>query len=146
MSADETQRPRTVLIADDEADLVVLMKRQLQRAGYNVLTAEDGSQAETMARTHLPDVAVFDVQMPVMTGIEALEMLQADPATASIPVILISAGFQQHTVRRGLAAGADDYLNKPLTEHELITQVAKAIERRSYATLIAEPVIHDSWS
>lgn len=137
----------TVLVADDEIDLVLLMTRQLRRAGYAVITAADGAEAHTMAQAHRPDAAVFDVQMPGMGGIEALELLQADPATASIPVILVSAGFQEHTVRRGLDAGAEAYLNKPLTERDLLAYVARAIDRTSYGRAVTDPAefIASSW-
>lgn len=122
-------RVLTVLVADDEPDILMLMTRQLQRVGYHVINATDGMAALEMAKLHLPDLAVLDVQMPKMSGIDVLESLRSEPATSHIPVILLSAGFAEHTVRRGLEAGAEDYLRKPLAGHELADQVARAVGR-----------------
>ena len=115
--------PRTVLVADDDEDILQLVSFRLERAGYTVVTAADGQQALAAARQHQPDLAVLDVMMPGLNGYEVTRQLRADPATAAIPVILLTARVQEADVSRGFEAGADDYLRKPFSPQELQDRV-----------------------
>ena len=126
-----SEEPRTVLVADDDDDILQLVSFRLQRAGYTVVTAADGQQALTAAREQRPDLAVLDVMMPGLNGYEVTRRLRADPATAGIPVILLTARVQEADVSRGFEAGADDYLRKPFSPQELRSRVQAILTRRS---------------
>jgi len=126
-----SDEPRTVLVADDDEDILQLVSFRLERAGYTVVTAGDGQQALAAARQHQPDLAVLDVMMPGLNGYEVTRQLRADPATAAIPVILLTARVQEADVSRGFEAGADDYLRKPFSPQELRSRVQALLARRS---------------
>ena len=118
-----TAAPR-VLVADDEDDIRALVGLAVRRAGCTVATeVADGTQALIAARTDPPDLAVLDVSMPGATGLEVCTALRADPATAGVPVLLLSAGATPDDVARGLAAGADAYLAKPFSVAGLVARV-----------------------
>ena len=125
-----SDEPRTVLVADDDEDILQLVSFRLERAGYTVVTAADGQQALAAARQHQPDLAVLDVMMPGLNGYEVTRQLRADPATAAIPVILLTARVQEADVSRGFEAGADDYLRKPFSPQELRSRVQAILARR----------------
>ena len=122
---------RTVLVADDDEDILELVAFRLERAGYEVLTAADGAEALAVAQEHLPDLVVLDVMMPALSGIEVTRRLRGDEATRDIPVILLTARVQEADVSRGFDAGADDYLRKPFSPQELRARVQAIIARRS---------------
>jgi two-component system phosphate regulon response regulator PhoB len=124
---------QTVLVADDEDDLLTLMARRLSRAGYRVVTAADGADAWTAAVRELPHLAVLDVMMPGLTGIEVARRLRADDATRAIPVILISASHPGDTPDGGLPGGAVDFIRKPFGAHELTDRVQAALSTRTRA-------------
>ena len=109
----------TVLVADDDEDILELVAFRLERAGYEVITARDGTEALAAARERHPDLAVLDVMMPGMTGYDVTRELRGDDATRGIPVILLTARVQEADVNRGFEAGADDYLRKPFSPADL---------------------------
>ena len=106
----------TILIADDEDDILGLLQVHLTRLGYEVVAARDGEEALRLAEAHGPALAVLDVSMPKLDGLEVTRRLRAD---SDIPVILLSALVQPADVERGLEAGATAYLRKPFTGQEL---------------------------
>jgi DNA-binding response OmpR family regulator len=113
-----------VLVGDDEDDIRGLVCLAVEKAGCTVVgSVPDGTAALAAARTHLPDLAVLDVSMPGATGLEVCEALRADPATAGIRILLLSAGASLDDVARGLAAGADAYLAKPFGVAALVHQI-----------------------
>ncbi|MGY2065317.1 response regulator transcription factor [Blastococcus sp. SYSU DS0619] len=113
-----------VLVADDEDDIRDLVTLAVRKAGCQVITtAPDGGTALAAARAELPDLAVLDVSMPGMTGLEVCSALRTDPSTAGIRILLLSAGASPDEIARGLAAGADAYLAKPFTVSGLVRQV-----------------------
>ena len=116
--------PPRVLVADDEEDIRTLVCLAIGKAGGVVTDSlADGPTALAAARAGLPDLAVLDVSMPGCTGLEVCEALRADPATAGIRILLLSAGASLDDVSRGLAAGADAYLAKPFSVAGLVHQV-----------------------
>src|SRR6185369_10767986 len=96
-------RMKKILIAEDERDIRDLIAFTLRFAGYEVLTANNGEEAVQMTQKELPDLVLTDVRMPKMTGYEACKQIKADPATAHIPVVFLSAKGQEAEVQSGLA-------------------------------------------
>jgi len=125
--------PPQILIADDDEDVLELVAFRLERAGYEVTLARDGEQALAAARERQPALAVLDVMMPKLTGYDVTRELRADPRTADVPVILLTARVQEADVRTGYDAGADDYVRKPFAPQELRDRVAAALEKRRAA-------------
>jgi signal transduction histidine kinase len=129
-----TARPR-VLIIDDNADLREYIASLLAPT-YEVLTASEGLQGLATAKSELPDIIVSDVMMPALSGIDLVRELRADPRSASIPVILLSARAGQEAAIEGLDAGSDDYLVKPFSAAELLARVRThtqlALKRREW--------------
>ena len=113
----------TVLVADDDADIRDLVAYKLQQAGHKVVSVADGSAAVTAARDLLPDLAIVDVTMAGLSGIQVCAALRAEAATAAIPVILLSAGAHSGDSVSGMAAGAVDYVTKPFSPRELVQRV-----------------------
>jgi DNA-binding response OmpR family regulator len=119
-----------VLVADDDPDILDLVRYRLERSGYAVATATDGGEAVRLAGELSPALAVLDVMMPGLTGFEVTRKLRDDPQTARIPVILLTARAQEADVQEGFAAGADDYLRKPFSPRELSARVQAVLGRR----------------
>ena len=120
-----------VLEADDEDDIRALVALAVRKAGCTVVASvADGAAALDTARTELPDLAVLDVSMPGATGLEVCAALRADPATAPIRILLLSAGASLEDVAAGLAAGADAYLAKPFQVSGLVHQVRTLTARQ----------------
>ena len=113
------ERP-LVLVADDDEDILSLVGAALDKAGYEVTRATNGAQALEQVRTLRPCVAVLDVAMPELDGIEVLRLVRADPATADLPVILLTARAQEEDARRAYAEGASKYVRKPFSPRELV--------------------------
>jgi len=117
-----------VLVADDNADMREYL-RQLLGQRYRVRLASDGDEALAAIRSAKPDIVLADVMMPGLDGYGLLDALRADPATADLPVVLLSARAGQEATIEGLNAGADDYLVKPFSARELIARLAANLER-----------------
>ena len=118
-----------VLIADDDADIRDLVAFKLEQAGFEVITAEDGPTALSAAHDKVPDIAVLDVSMPGMSGLDVCRMLRADPSTADMMIIMLTARAQETDVEGGFSAGADDYLIKPFSPRELTSRVQALLGR-----------------
>jgi DNA-binding response OmpR family regulator len=123
-----TEKP-LVLIADDDEDIRALVAFRLERAGYDVVTAGDGEQALRLALEHAPQLAVLDVMMPKLTGLEVTRRLRAEEATSAIPVILLTARVQEADIAAGFDAGAADYIKKPFSPQELRARVQTILAR-----------------
>jgi DNA-binding response OmpR family regulator len=119
-----------VLVADDDPDILDLVRYRLERSGYAVATADNGADAVKLASELSPALAVLDVMMPGLTGFDVTRRLRDDPETARIPVILLTARAQEADVQEGFAAGADDYLRKPFSPRELSARVQAVLGRR----------------
>lgn len=121
---------RTILIVDDEIDLLDLLKYNLEQEGYSVISATNGADALDIARRAAPDLIVLDVMMPGIDGIEVCRRIRKDAAIRATPVIMLTARTEDEDYVRGLDVGADIYLGKPISIPVLISQV-KALFRRS---------------
>ncbi len=117
----------TILIVDDKPDTVQLLTAWLQDEGYQTLAVSDGQEALIVAAEHRPDLILMDVTMPVLDGIQACRQLRANPSTANIPVILVTAKNPTDARAEGLLAGAVDYVTKPIDLHDLSERVAAAL-------------------
>jgi CheY-like chemotaxis protein len=118
-----TARP-LVLVADDNDDILGLVKAVLERSGYDVVAVSDGAQALASVEQRKPDLAVLDITMPEIDGLEVLRRLRNDTRTRGLPVVLLSAQAQEADVDRGFATGASAYLKKPFSPRELTERVA----------------------
>ena len=119
---------KKILAVDDERHIVRLVEVNLQRAGYEVVTAFDGKEALEKVKAENPDLVVLDVMMPFMDGFEVLRNLKANPETAEIPVIMLTAKAQDADVFRGWQSGVDCYLTKPFNPMELLTFVKRIFD------------------
>jgi DNA-binding response OmpR family regulator len=120
----------SVLIVNDVPEQLGLMASLLQKAGYLVLTADDGMAGLSLAKQNRPDLVISDVTMPRMNGLEFCERLRSDSELRSVPILLVSA-LQKDTqsVVAGLQAGADDYLEVPFDSARLVAKVSRLLER-----------------
>jgi two-component system, OmpR family, alkaline phosphatase synthesis response regulator PhoP len=123
--------PKKILAVDDERHIVRLVEVNLARAGYQVVTAFDGREALQKVEAEKPDLVVLDVMMPFMDGFEVLRNLKANPETADIPVIMLTAKAQDADVFRGWQSGVDCYLTKPFNPMELLTFVKRIFDSQS---------------
>lgn len=119
-SVDPESNGPVVLVADDD-DILELVAFRLERAGFRILTARDGEQALRIALEEHPDLAVLDVMMPRLTGLEVTERIRAEGE--QMPIVLLTARVQEADVARGFEAGADDYIKKPFSPQELGARV-----------------------
>ncbi len=116
-----------ILVADDEPHIRKLVSFSLGNHGYEVVEAIDGGEAVRLAGETEPDLILLDVMMPVMTGYDALKAIKADPATAHIPVVMLSAKSQRTEIEEGLAYGAREYITKPFTPKDLVQRVGELL-------------------
>ncbi|MFA9444192.1 response regulator transcription factor [Egicoccus sp. AB-alg6-2] len=106
---------RRVLVVDDEPDVLLLCRVNLEFEGYDVIEASDGEDALAKVRAHHPDVVLLDVMMPKLDGWQVLEAIKADEATRDIPVVILTAKVQDQDQIRGWSHGAADYITKPFS-------------------------------
>ena len=118
-----------VLIADDDEDILELVRLRLTRCGYETVLARDGVAALAGIRSRRPDLVLLDVTMPGLDGYGVTAELRRDPETRALPVILLTALAQGTDVSRGFELGVDDYVTKPFSPQELEGRVASALAR-----------------
>ena len=121
---------RTILIVEDNEKNMKLVRDVLQVKGYATLEAVTGEDGVRLAKEHLPALVLMDIQLPGISGIEALKQLRADPATAAIPVIAVTASVMVSDRRNITDAGFDGYVGKPLNLKEFLAAVASALAPR----------------
>ena len=119
---------KTILIVDDEADILEMLQYNLEKEGYAVLTARHGKSALEQSR-HKPDLVLLDVMMPEMDGWEVCRRLKQDPNTASIPVLFLTAKGAEMDEVVGLELGAEDYIVKPISMRKLLARVRAVLRR-----------------
>jgi two-component system, OmpR family, alkaline phosphatase synthesis response regulator PhoP len=117
---------RTVLIVDDEPEIVRILRDYLERAGFAVVTAGDGEAAVAMARRHRPDLVVLDLTLPSLDGLDVARTLRRD---GEVPIIMLTARTEESDRVAGLELGADDYVAKPFSPRELVARVRAVLRR-----------------
>jgi DNA-binding response OmpR family regulator len=123
----------SVLVVDDDPDVCDLVTYKLEQSGFEVRRASDGDAALREVAKKVPDLVLLDVMMPGISGLEVLERLRSGPATAGIPVVMLTAKAQENDVERGFELGADDYVVKPFSPRELVRRVTAVLSRRQSA-------------
>lgn len=118
-----------ILVADDDVDIRELVEFKLSTLGHDVIAVADGSAAIDACQVQRPDLAVLDVMMPGLSGLDAMRAIRADPGLADLPVILLTARAQESDVETGFDSGADDYMTKPFSPRELASRVEALLSR-----------------
>ena len=118
-----------VLVVDDEPDIIALVLYHLAKAGYRVSSATSGSEALQMAKRERPSLIVLDLMLPGLSGFDVLSQLRADERTEGVAVLMLTARKDEPDRIRGLELGADDYLTKPFSPHELVLRVGAILRR-----------------
>jgi two-component system, OmpR family, phosphate regulon response regulator PhoB len=119
----------TILVVEDEAPLVTLLRYNLEREGFAVLEAQDGDEAMAQAREQKPDLVLLDWMLPLVSGIEVCRQLRRNPETRAIPIVMLTARGEEGDKLRGLDSGADDYVTKPFSPSELIARIRAVLRR-----------------
>src|SRR4051812_21749315 len=142
-----------VLVVEDDPDIAELVARYLEKAGYVASRVSSGRDAIDAVRTKPPDLIVLDRMLPHVDGLEVCRQLRASPATASIPIIMLTARAEESERIVGLEMGADDYVAKPFSPNELVARVRALLRRTqrtdaaagqplTYATIVVDPEGH----
>ena len=121
---------KNVLVVDDEIGALTLIGIMLERGGFNVLKAKDADAALATLDQSVPDLVILDVMMPGTDGIELCGIIRQRPDTAKIPVLILSARGDADSVMRGMEAGANDYLPKPILHHDLVAKVRAILSQQ----------------
>jgi two-component system phosphate regulon response regulator PhoB len=132
MSAATTQGT-TIVVIEDEADIVDVLAYNLRHEGFDVASAGDGVAGLQLVRDTEPGMVLFDLMLPRLDGVEVCRAIKNDPRTSAIPVIMLTAKGEERDIVLGLGVGADDYVTKPFSPRELVARV-KAVLRRSSAS------------
>jgi two-component system alkaline phosphatase synthesis response regulator PhoP len=118
-----------VLIVEDSPDIAELIKHYLERAGYDTTVHASGRDALIAARQSPPDLAVLDIMLPGMDGLQVCQALRSEPATAAVPILMLTAKGEEADRVKGLELGADDYVTKPFSPRELVARVQALLRR-----------------
>ena len=118
-----------ILVADDDVDIRELVEFKLSTMGHDVVAVADGQAAIDACQAQRPDLAVLDVMMPGVSGLDAIRAIRADPGLSDLPVILLTARAQESDVETGFDSGADDYITKPFSPRELASRVEALLTR-----------------
>jgi signal transduction histidine kinase len=133
LPANETTKPRTILVIDDDQPMLLGLKVLLERSGYKVQTCENSLSAIKIAEETQPNLIVCDVMMPLMDGFKVRDELSASPLTSGIPFLFLSARASQTDKLRGLEGGADDYVTKPFDPRELVARINAVFRRQDHS-------------
>jgi CheY-like chemotaxis protein len=122
---------KKVLIVEDEPDIAGALKARLDLEGYRVVLAKDGQEGVQKARAEKPDLMLLDIMIPLLNGYDVLNLVKTDPATRSIPVVVLTALPHVEDAENAFKAGADDFLNKPYTNERLMQKVWKYLPKKT---------------
>ena len=120
----------TILIVDDEQDIIELIKYNLKNEGYSILTAQTGEQAIKIARQSRPDLIVLDLMLPGIDGLEVTKYLKNSGQTQDIPIVMLTAKGEESDIVTGLELGANDYISKPFSPKVLVARIRAILRRR----------------
>ena len=120
---------RSIVVIEDEDAIRDVLEYNLQREGFDVVTATDGRAGLQLVRDRLPDLVLLDLMLPELDGIELCRRLRSDPATGAIPIIMLTARGAEADIVLGLGVGADDYVTKPFSPRELVARVQAMLRR-----------------
>lgn len=120
-----------VLVVDDEPNIVLSIEFLMEQAGFEVTSAADGEQALEQVTTHTPDVVLLDISLPGISGFDVLEALRSRPATALLPVIMLTAHGREVEREKGFALGANAYITKPFSTQALVDQVQTVLAEKT---------------
>lgn len=126
--------PKTILIVDDEKDIVDLLRYNLEKEGYRVIAAHNGTEGLKRAQDR-PDLILLDIMMPGMNGLEVVKRLKKDPATEAIPVLFLTAKKSEVDEIVGLELGADDYILKPISIGKIVARIHAVLRRHEQSTI-----------
>jgi two-component system phosphate regulon response regulator PhoB len=145
-----------ILVVDDEADIRELVRLNLAREGYEVFDCESGEQALSLSRSKDPDLIVLDLMLPGIDGMEVCKKLKADPKTAQIPIVMLTAKGEEADVVAGLEIGADDFVAKPFSGKVLVARVRRLLRKTvppeddqrtiKVYDLMIDPGRHEVWA
>ncbi|MBT3012864.1 MAG: response regulator [Candidatus Thiodiazotropha sp. (ex Lucina aurantia)] len=121
---------KTILIVDDEPNIVLSVEYLMKREGYQVMTANDGQVAIEMIADTRPDLLILDVMMPRKNGFEVCREIRADPALSGLPILMLSAKGREAEIKKGISLGADAYITKPFSTHDLVDKVNQLLQSR----------------
>lgn len=122
-------RPEKILIADDEPDILEILKYNLVNEGYEVITAKDGDEAIAKAKQTQPDLIILDIMMPRKNGVEVCEILRTQPQFKDTLILFLTALSDEATQIKGLTTGADDYVSKPISPQVFLSKVNSLFRR-----------------
>jgi phosphate regulon transcriptional regulator PhoB len=120
---------KKILVVDDEKDIVELIEYNLKKEGFSVIQAYDGESAVALAKKQKPDLLILDLMLPRMNGIDVCKAIRGNPATADLPIIMLTAKADELDKVLGLEIGADDYITKPFSVKELVARVRSILRR-----------------
>ena len=120
---------RSVLVVDDEPNIVLSLEFLLKQAGYEVRVARTGEEAIKAVAEHVPDLIVLDVMMPSLDGYHVCESIRADPKLRAVRILMLTAKSREVEREKALALGADDYITKPFSTRELVERVKTILAR-----------------
>jgi two-component system phosphate regulon response regulator PhoB len=120
----------TILIVDDEEDIIELIQYNLKNEGYSILTAEAGEQAIKIAKQARPDLIVLDLMLPGMDGLEVTRYLRSNDQTRDLPIVILTAKGEESDIITGLELGANDYISKPFSPKVLTARIRAILRRR----------------
>ncbi len=146
----------TILVVDDEEDIVELVNLNLAREGYRVLSCTTGEKALEIARSKLPDLIVLDLMLPGIDGLEVCRRLKSGPKTEHVPIVMLTAKGEDADIVTGLELGADDYVTKPFSGKVLVARVRRLLRRATEPVseqdvikvhdLTIDPARHEVWA
>jgi len=130
-----------VLIVEDEEDVLELVRYNLDKEGYQVVTAITGEAGVKVARTELPDLVLLDLMLPGLDGLDVCRILKNDPTTAHLPIVMLTARGEEADIVTGLELGADDYVTKPFSPRVMMARVKAVLRRKNAAPPAANATV-----
>jgi two-component system alkaline phosphatase synthesis response regulator PhoP len=137
----DTMAKKSILVVDDEEDILELLRFNLSREGYQVSCSPAGEDALSRIRSHIPDLIVLDLMLPGVDGLEVTRHLKGDSKTKDIPIVMLTAKGEEADIVTGLELGADDYITKPFSPRILVARVRAALRRKDQVGLDDESTL-----